>query len=76
MIASEGFGSFDDRYGVVADDNRKEYRSGDYDKSGLVYASCRVVFTPLFGLLNQEELRTASEVLPYPDRARTNKFWR
>ena len=43
-IASEGFGSFDDRYGVVADDNRKEYRSGDYDKSGLVYASRRVLF--------------------------------
>ena len=56
MIASEGFGSSDDRYGVVSDDNRKEYRSGDYDKSGLVYASRRVVFTPLFGLLNQEKL--------------------
>ena len=55
MIASEGFGSFDDRYGV-ADGNRKEYRSGDYDKSGLIYASRRVVFTPLFGLLNQEKL--------------------
>ena len=56
MVASEGFGSFGDRYGVVSDDNRKEYRSGDYDKSGLVYASRRVVFTPLFGLLNQEKL--------------------
>ena len=56
VIASEGFGSFDDRYGVAADDNRKEYHSGDYDKSGLVYASRRVVFTPLFGLLNQEKL--------------------
>ena len=56
MIASEGFGSFDDRYGVVADDHRKEYRSGDYDKSGLVCASRLVLFTPLFGLLNQEKL--------------------
>ena len=56
MIASEGFGSFDDRYGIVGDDNRKEYRSGDYDKSGLVYASRRVLFKPLFGLLNQEKL--------------------
>ena len=56
MSASEGFGSFDDRYGIVADDNRKEDRSGDYDKPGLVYASRRVVFTPLFGLLNQEKL--------------------
>ena len=55
-IASEGFGSFDVRYGDVANDNRKEYRSGDYDKSGLVYASRRVVFTPLFGLLNQDKL--------------------
>ena len=33
VIASEGFGSFDDRYGVVFDDNRKEYRSGDFDIS-------------------------------------------
>eukprot|EP00919_Chromeraceae_sp_WS-2016_P029972 GHVR01071199.1.p1 GENE.GHVR01071199.1~~GHVR01071199.1.p1 ORF type:complete len:154 (+),score=8.20 GHVR01071199.1:188-649(+) len=57
MIASEGFGSFDDRYGVVADENRKEYRSGDYDKSGLIYASRRVVFKSMFGLLhNQEKL--------------------
>ena len=30
MIASEGFGSSDDRYAVVADDHRKEYRSGDF----------------------------------------------
>ena len=56
MTASEGFGSFDDRYGVVSDDNRKEYRSGDYDKSGLIYASRRVLFKPLFGLLNQDKL--------------------
>ena len=27
--ASEGFGSFDDRYGVVSDGTRKEYLSGD-----------------------------------------------
>ena len=56
MIASEGFGSFDDRYGVVADDNRKEYRSDDFGKSGSVFQSRRVVFTPMFGLLHQEKL--------------------
>ena len=56
MSASEGFGSFDDRYGDVANDNRKEYRGGDYDKSGLAYASRRVFFKPLFGLLNQDKL--------------------
>ena len=44
MIASEGFGSFDDRYAVVGDDNRKEYRSGDFDQSGGVFQSRRVVF--------------------------------
>ena len=56
MIASEGFGSFDDRYGVVAEDHRKEYRSKDYDYSGGVFQSRRVVFKPMFGLLHQEKL--------------------
>ena len=56
MIASEGFGSFDDRYGVVADDNRTEDRSDDFDKSGSVFQSRRVVFKPMFGLLHQEKL--------------------
>ena len=56
MIASEGFGSFDDRYGVASDDNRKENRSGDFDKSGSVFQSRRVVFKPMFGLLHQEKL--------------------
>ena len=56
MIASEGFGSFDDRYGVVSDDNRKEYHSGDVDKYGSVVQSRRVVFKPMFGILHQEKL--------------------
>ena len=56
MIASEGFGSFDDRFAVVADDHRKEYRSQDYDVSGSVFQSRRVVFKPMFGILHQEKL--------------------
>ena len=56
MIASEGFGSFGDRYGVVADGNRKEYRNDGSDKSGSVFQSRRVVFTLMFGLLHQEKL--------------------
>ena len=56
MIASEGFGSFDDRYAAASSDTRKEYRSKDYDYSGGVFQSRRVVFKPMFGLLHQEKL--------------------
>ena len=56
MIASEGFGSFDDRYGVASDDNRKENRSGDFDKSGSVFQSRHVIFAPMFGLPHQDKL--------------------
>ena len=34
----------------------KKYRSGDVDKSGSVFQSRRVVFTPMFGLLHQVKL--------------------
>ena len=56
MISSEGFNSFDDRYGDVSQDNRKSYRSFDYDKAGSVFQARRVIFKPMFGLLNQEKL--------------------
>ena len=56
MIAAEGFGSFDDRYGSLSEDHRKTYRTQDCDKSGVVWQSRRVVFKPMFGLLNQEKL--------------------
>ena len=56
MISSEGFNSFDDQYGDVAQDNRKTYRNFDYDKSGSVYECRRVVFKPMFGIFNQEKL--------------------
>ena len=56
MIAAEGFGSFDDRYPSAGDDTRKTYRTQDCDKSGVVWQSRRVLFKPMFGLLNQEKL--------------------
>ena len=56
MISSEGFGQFDDKYPTESDDTRKTYRVEDCDKSGAVWQSRRVVFKPMFGLLNQEKL--------------------
>ena len=56
MISSEGFNSFDDQYGDVAQDNRKTYRNFDYGKSGSVFEGRRVIFKPMFGLFNQEKL--------------------
>ena len=56
MISSEGFGQFDDKYPTAAEDHRKSYRVEDCDKSGAVWQSRRVVFKPMFGLLNQEKL--------------------
>ena len=41
---------------VLAEDHRKSYRVEDCDKSGAVWQSRRVVFKPMFGLLNQEKL--------------------
>ena len=56
MISSEGFNSFDDQYGDVAQDNRKTYRNFDHGKSGSVFEGRRVVFKPMFGLFSQEKL--------------------
>ena len=56
MISSEGFGSFDHIYGLESDDNRKEYRNKDFDLSGGVFQSRRVLFKPMFGLLHQDKL--------------------
>ena len=56
MIATEGFGSFDDRYANTATDDRKTYRAFDYDQSGVVRQSRRVIFKPMFGLFNQDKL--------------------
>ena len=56
MIATEGFGSFDDVYGDTATDHRKTYLSFDSNRSGVVFQSRRVVFKPMLGLLNQEKL--------------------
>ena len=41
---------------AYAEDHRKTYRVEDCDKSGAVWQSRRVVFKPMFGLLNQEKL--------------------
>ena len=64
MIASEGFGSFDDKGPGVTEagggvqDDRKNYRTDDYDIGGYVEpaGSRRVLFKPMFGLLHQEKL--------------------
>ena len=55
-IASEGFGSFDDKYANATADTRKSYRLGSHEQSGIVSAARRVTFQPLIGLFNQETL--------------------
>ena len=55
-IAAEGFDSFDDKYVNAATDTRKSYRLGNHEQSGIVSAARRVMFKPLIGLVNQEEL--------------------
>ena len=37
-------------------DSRSTYRREDYDQAGLIISARRVLFKPLFGLCNQEEL--------------------
>ena len=57
-IACEGFDNFDfvkDDAGQAADE-RKSYRQTDYDLSGNVILARRVMFKPMLGLFNQEEL--------------------
>ena len=62
-IACEGFGAFDKKNdgGGDADsleeaDNRGWWREGDYNESGTIVKSRRVLFKPLLGLFNQEKL--------------------
>ena len=55
-IAAEGFCSFDDKYLKSPTGSRSTYRTEDYDKSGLVYASRRVLFKPMFVLFNLGKL--------------------
>ena len=62
-IATEGFGSFDNKNNTVSDnsgnqdlDERKEYRESDFNESGTVITTRRVLFKPMLGLFNQEKL--------------------
>ena len=57
-IACEGFGSLDfvKSEEAHASDDRKGYRQDDYDLSGNVSLSRRVMFKPMLGLFNQEKL--------------------
>ena len=55
-IASEGFCNFGEKYTETSADSRSTYRAEDYDKSGLVIVSRRVLFKPMFGLFNQDKL--------------------
>ena len=56
-IACEGFGNCDFVKGEAAQatDDRKAYRQDDYDLSGNVQLSRRVMFKPMLGLFNQEK---------------------
>ena len=57
-IGCEGFSNFDFVKGAAAQasDQRKSYRQTDYDLSGNVGLARRVMFEPMLGLFNQEEL--------------------
>ncbi len=55
-IASEGFGSYDDKYGAGVDDPRKSYNVIDHEAAGVVRQSRRVLFKPMFGLLKQDKM--------------------
>ena len=57
-IACEGFVNSDFVKGEAAQaaDDRKAYRQDDYDLSGNVNLSRRVMFKPMLGLFNQEKL--------------------
>ena len=66
-IASEGFGSFDDKYANATADTRKSYRLENHEQSGIVSAAGRVMFKPLIGLFNQRKINSF-KVLPYSNR--------
>ena len=56
QIALEGFGSYDTKFTDGTNDIRASYRIEDYDRSGDVKLSRRVIFKPLFGLFSQDKL--------------------
>eukprot|EP00972_Heterocapsa_arctica_P027414 4030686-Heterocapsa_arctica.AAC.1 len=55
-IAAEGFGSYDQRTLLIADDHRKSHISSDHDKSGEISEARKVLFKPMVGLFNQDKL--------------------
>ena len=56
-IAGEGFCNFGGKYAVEQQtDPRSTYRQEDYDQAGFVITARRVLFKPLFGLVNQDKL--------------------
>ena len=56
-IAGEGFCNFDYKHATEQqNDSRSTYRLEDDDKSGLVGVSRRVLFKPVSGLFNQDQL--------------------
>ena len=55
-IASEGFGSFDNKHGSQAADPRKTYRLDDHERSGIVAAGRKFMFRPLACIFNQDKL--------------------
>eukprot|EP00972_Heterocapsa_arctica_P052159 7672052-Heterocapsa_arctica.AAC.1 len=56
-VASEGFGTFDNNYGADPTiDTRKTYQASSHNASGTIFQSRRVLFQPLCGLFNQEQL--------------------
>ena len=60
-IAGEGFCNFDFKHAAEQQKgSRPTYRQEDYDKSGYVGVSRRVLFKPIVGFLNQGKLRITS----------------
>jgi len=61
-IATEGFGSFDNKNDRVLNqhsedvDERKTYRENDFNESGVIEVSRRVMFKPMLGMFGQEKL--------------------
>ena len=56
-IAGESFCNFDYQHATEQqNDPRSTYRLEDYDQSGYVTTARRVLFKPIFGLLNQDKL--------------------
>eukprot|EP00972_Heterocapsa_arctica_P089309 13170858-Heterocapsa_arctica.AAC.1 len=55
-IASEGFGSYDDKYGPGAGDKRKSFNVLDHEVVVFFRLGRRVLFKPMLGLFNQDEL--------------------